>query len=157
MFLRACNERRAPALGSSPLLGWLGTALVTRLNWHGYFISRPPSRERERKRESESTTPRTTPEAPYTPYTETGRRAARPLILERHRRRFAVPRLVALSRVPPPTPLSAKLLTRQIYRCSLSLPRPRDSFLRLSRVCFENSTDPSRGGRGQTLLFETLL
>lgn len=51
MFPRACNERSA-ALGSS-LLGWL-TGLVTRLNWHGYFISHPPRRE---------STPRTTPEA----------------------------------------------------------------------------------------------
>lgn len=39
------REKHRSRRGSSPVLGWL-TGLVTRLNWHGYFISRPPPERR---------------------------------------------------------------------------------------------------------------
>jgi len=81
--------------------------LVTRLNRHGYFISRPPKRTHDPTRDPRNGGPRVGP-------------AARGWISERQasaaRSRVLLFELAALSRVPCGTPLFAKLLTRQIYR-----------------------------------------
>lgn len=44
---RSSTTREKHRRGSSPVLGWRLTGLVTRLNRHGYFISRPPPERRE--------------------------------------------------------------------------------------------------------------